>query len=162
MTEATKSGAAAVLDTGAIAEKLAAAVGRAEVGSALLSMLASAQKAVSSLELASAELQKSAGRLVRTWYPHLIAGAYSEGPQNGSPLKLPKALETPSIGARLLLRVARMNPRAVVGILKELPPQLQPVLDCQAYVQSTEEARRQRFFFFLGGGGERLRFQDSV
>lgn len=97
MKEATKSGAAAVLDTGAVAEKLAAAVGRAEVGSALLSMLASAQKAVSSLELASAELQKSAG----------------------------------------------MNPRAVVGILKELPPQLQPVLDCQAYVQSTEEVVQQ-------------------
>jgi len=97
MKEATKSGAAAVLDTGAVAEKLAVAVSRAEVGSALLSTLASAQKAVSSLELASAELQKSAG----------------------------------------------MNPRTVVGILKELPPQLQPLLDCPAYVQSTDEVVQQ-------------------
>ena len=35
-----------------------------------------------------------------------------------------------------------MNPRTVVGILKELPPQLQPLLDCPAYVQSTDEAPR--------------------
>ena len=95
--QAGKSGAGTVLDAGAVAENLAAAVGKPESGSALGSKLASAQKAVSLLEQANSELQKTAG----------------------------------------------MNPRTVVGILKDLPAQLQPIAGCQAYVQSTEEVVQQ-------------------